>query len=413
VRIVLLTQTFDPDHAGVAVYATDLARFLAERGHHVTVVTSFPHYPSWRKRSADRGVLFRSEYDQGVRLLRGYVYVPASPTSWRRICYDLTFLTFASLNGLRMGAQDVVIAVSPPLLTGLLGWLLAVRSRCSLVVYVQDLQLDAALSLAMLKPGVMTRLLSRVERFIFERSECVVTISEGMRERIIAKGAIRKRVALIPNWIDLRAALRPITRGTFRARYHYVADSPLVAYAGNFGVKQSLHTLIDAARIIRDRAPAFRILLVGDGAARRALEARIAAQGLENVDILPVQSPVDYQALLEDLDIFVILQARGASEAFFPSKLLGVIARRCPLIIAADGGSELARVGRASGCAEIVPPENAEALAEMILALYRDLERRAALASNAEHFVRGFDRDRVLDRFSWLLVKLVGDSVPL
>src|SRR5437773_201612 len=96
-RVVILSSTYHPDHTGSAVYATDLASFLHQRGHDVTVITSFPHYPSWKKRVGDRGVLFRSDEQDGVRVLRAYTYVPGRVTAWTRILYETTFLASAGL----------------------------------------------------------------------------------------------------------------------------------------------------------------------------------------------------------------------------------------------------------------------------------------------------------------------------
>jgi len=404
-RVAILTLTYHPDHTGSAVYATDLARFLGERGHDVTVITSFPHYPNWKKQPRDKGTLFRTEQQGRVRILRGYIYVPASVTPWTRILYELSFLASLTANALRAGAQALVVAVSPPILVGAVGRLLALRSRCGFVCYVQDLQLDAALSLRMLRPGLMTRLLSRIEGSLYRGASLVVTISEGMRRRIQGKGAGRNNLVVIPNWIDAARASREVPSGMFRCRFPQLGDRPLVGYAGNMGVKQSLHTLVEAAKVLQDRQSDVQVLLVGDGAVRRNLEALVAASSLRNVHILPTQSPSEYQELLSDIEICVILQAHAAGEVFFPSKLLGILARGRPVIIAADSESELADAGRASGCAEIVPPEDPVALADAILQLHESPRRRSEMGSEAAPYLKQFDRSRLLKALEHALLE--------
>jgi colanic acid biosynthesis glycosyl transferase WcaI len=171
------------------------------------------------------------------------------------------------------------------------------------------------------------------------------------------------------------------------------------------GVKQSLHTLVEAAKILEARRSDIQVLLVGDGAVRRSLEATIKALALRNVHILPTQSPSDYQELLSDLEICVIPQARGAGEAFFPSKLLGILARGRPVIIAADPDSELASAGRDSGGAQIVPAEDPRALADAILALHERDGRRATMSAVAVQYLRQFDRSELLGEFERLLVE--------
>ena len=163
------------------------------------------------------------------------------------------------------------------------------------------------------------------------------------------------------------------------------------------GVKQSLHTLVEAAKVLQDRQSNVQVLLVGDGAVRRNLEALVASSGLRNVHILPTQSPSEYQQLLSDIEICVIPQAHAAGEVFFPSKLLGILARGRPAIIAADSDSELAEAGRASGCAEIVPAADPVALADAILKLHESPARRSEMGVKAAPYLKQFERSRLLE----------------
>ena len=61
------------------------------------MVTGFPYYPSWKKHCEDKGVLFRKEVFKGIRLLRGYLYVPHKVTPIKRIMHEATFCLFAFL----------------------------------------------------------------------------------------------------------------------------------------------------------------------------------------------------------------------------------------------------------------------------------------------------------------------------
>ena len=141
-KLLVTSINFHPDHSGIALYATDLPTFAATR-HAVTMVTGFSYYPHWRKQDADRRTLFRSETHAGIRVLRGYLYVPRKVTTRRRILHELSFACSAFFNFLRAGRHDCVIVLSPPLLLGLLGVVFKKLWRATLVVNVQDLQPDA------------------------------------------------------------------------------------------------------------------------------------------------------------------------------------------------------------------------------------------------------------------------------
>ena len=59
-------------------------------------------------------------------------------------------------------------------------------------------------------------------------------------------------------------------------------DTFIVGYSGNMGRAHQLNGLIDAACALREE-PAVCFLMIGDGAQRASLEARVRALGLRNV----------------------------------------------------------------------------------------------------------------------------------
>ena len=89
-KLLVGSLYFEPDHSGIAVYANDLAAYLAEQGHDVTVVTGFPFYPQWKKRLADHGRLMATDSWKGIRILRSYVYVPRVLNIVTRIIHELS-----------------------------------------------------------------------------------------------------------------------------------------------------------------------------------------------------------------------------------------------------------------------------------------------------------------------------------
>src|SRR5688572_6311788 len=93
-KVLVSSLAFYPDHSGIPLYSSDFAFFAANQGHTVSVVTGFPFYPSWKKRREDKGVLFRKDVHQNVKIYRGYLYVPGNPTAIKRILQEMSFLFF-------------------------------------------------------------------------------------------------------------------------------------------------------------------------------------------------------------------------------------------------------------------------------------------------------------------------------
>lgn len=397
-KILVASINFAPDHSGIALYSTDLPVFFAEKGHQVTMVTGFPYYPEWRKREKDRGKLFAKEEYKGVRVLRGYLYVPSRVTTLRRILHELSFNFFAFLNFLRAGRHNTIVILSPPLLLGLVGVVFKYLWKAQLVFHIQDLQPDAALSLGMVKPGLMTRTLLSIERLVYRHSDWVATITQGMLERLLEKGVPREKLGLHYNWIDVEEASKPRAAGRFKARHCPDPTKFTIAYAGNIGIKQGVDVLVEAANALRDD-PSFQFFIIGDGADRSRLLEIARGYRLSNLEFLPFLSEEEYFNMLVDIDLSFVAQRSGTGNVFFPSKLLGIMAMGKPLLISADEGSELARIISHHGAGAVAPAGDVHALVAHLQRLRNDVTELCVMGEKGKILVREFDRAAVLEGF--------------
>jgi colanic acid biosynthesis glycosyl transferase WcaI len=408
VRVLVGSQTFQPDHSGIAVYANDLAAYFAENGHEVTVVTGFPFYPEWRKRPEDVGRLMADGSWNGIRVLRNYLYVPKRVTTLGRVLHELSFAMFAILGFLRAGRQDRIVVLSPPLLLAAVAVAFKYLWGARFVVHVQDLPADAALSLKMIRGGRLVRTMMAIERFVYRHSDLVITISDGMHARVLDKGVDPERLAMFPNWIDVSAHAAARPSGRFLARHPELAGKFLVAYAGNVGIKQGLDVLVCAADAARDR-PDVHFLIIGDGADLPRIRQLVAERQLANLTVLPFLGTDDYFDMLADVQVSFVAQRAGVGEVFFPSKLLGIMAAGRPLLVSADAGSELARVVGANGCGSVVAAGDGQAVARAAIALADAPDSLRTMSGKARRAVRQFDRPLVLNRLS---VRVIGSPEP-
>ncbi|MEM9697091.1 MAG: glycosyltransferase, partial [Myxococcota bacterium] len=92
-RIVYLSQYYPPEPGAPAARVSELARRWVERGHEVTVLTGFPHHPTGVVPSQYRGRLQARESENGVEILRSYVYATPNSGKVRR---SLTYASYAA-----------------------------------------------------------------------------------------------------------------------------------------------------------------------------------------------------------------------------------------------------------------------------------------------------------------------------
>lgn len=396
-KILVSSVNFAPDHAGIGVYSTDWPVYLAEQGHHVTMVTGFPYYPKWEKQKQDHGVFFRREEFQKVNVLRGYLYVPRKVSTFGRLLHEFSFSFFAALNFLRAGRHDVIILFTPPFFLGMVGVLFKYLWRRPLVINIQDLPLDAAVALGMVKQGVVARAMLALERWIYKQADQVATISTQMLENVAAKKIATDRLLLVPNWIDVESAAQKVSKGFFLNAYPEVTGKFIVAYAGNIGVKQGIDILLRLAKSV-ENSPQFHFFVIGDGADKPRLEQLLRDQGNRNVTFLPFMPPTEYRRMLADVQAVFVAQRSGAGNNFFPSKLLGLMAQSKALLVAADLDSELAKVIEQSGCGLVAPYGDIKAMKENLTRLSAENYQQIG-AAGLQH-VKQYDRSHILGK--WL-----------
>ncbi|HMJ06531.1 MAG TPA: WcaI family glycosyltransferase [Chthoniobacterales bacterium] len=396
-RVFVWGINYAPEFTGIAPHNVALCEFLHGRGQDVRMVTTFPYYPTWRKRPEDAGRIYRTDLIHGVPVHRCWHFVPKKVSALKRIVHEASFIFFSALRVLSLPRADVYVLVSPPLLLGAAGWFIGAIKRAPFVFHVQDMQPDAAVGLGMLRAGWFTRALYALEAIAYRQAARVSGITRGMLVKFRGKGVPEAKLIYFPNAISLSASAAAPVRGRFRQRHGFSDDKFVAVYAGNLGVKQGLDVLLEAARLLRSERT--QILICGDGAQREALTEQIRRCGLGNVRMLPLQEGDDYTALLADADVCFITQQSGSGNSFFPSKLLGLLAQAKPVITVADPESELAAAVVEGGFGLNIPPGRPQELAEALDALAEDAARLSAYGTAGRVYVQQFEKAQVFESF--------------
>jgi colanic acid biosynthesis glycosyl transferase WcaI len=129
------------------------------------------------------------------------------------------------------------------------------------------------------------------------------------------------------------------------------------------------------------------------------------ASGLPNVRFLDLLPAARLNGLLNMADIHLLPQLRGAADLVMPSKLVGMLASGKPVIAAGMPGSEMAAVVTGRGL--VIEPECPDVLAQAILTLAQDPERRLKLGAAGRAFAQSsLDAEAIFDRLDMRLETL-------
>src|SRR3984893_16946429 len=261
----------------------------------------------------------------------------------------------------------------------------------------------------MLRSGALLDALHWLERLAYENAGLISTLTEGMRQRIIAKSVPPEKVTLFAARADqdLFRLRRGLDGQEFR-RAQGLEGKFIVAHSGNMGVKQGLDVILRAAELSRNQ-PDLAYLLVGDGAMRRELESQAAAKSLSNVKFLPVQGREQFLQMLAAVDVSLITQRRSVADIVFPSKTTTLMTAGCPIVASVNSSSEVARIVSESGAGLVVTPEEPLPLLTALASLTSDSRRRMEMSEAARRYAREhWDEARVLPQMEAQLLRVSG-----
>ncbi|NSW78200.1 MAG: glycosyltransferase [Chthonomonadetes bacterium] len=179
-------------------------------------------------------------------------------------------------------------------------------------------------------------------------------------------------------------------------------NAVVVAMVARFdGHQKDQSTLVRAVQMARQSVPNLHLVLIGDGPHRPAVEVLVDdlnARGY--VHFLGMRG--DVHVLLHHVDLFVLSsKIEGESLA-----ILEAMSAQRPIIATAVGGTpSLLANGE---CGVLVPPGDAQAMAQAIVDLLQNREKAQQLAAFArQRFLREYTIDRMAERYLELYVKAI------
>jgi colanic acid biosynthesis glycosyl transferase WcaI len=403
-KILIYGLNFHPELTGIGKYTGEMAAWLAEAGHEVRVITAPPYYPEWKIADPYRGRWYLVEHWQGVKIYRTPLWVPKQPTGFRRLLHLASFATF-SLPVLLFQwfwKPQIVWTVKPTFFGAPGALFLARLSGAPAWLHVQDFELDAAFDLGLIKGRNLKRFVLACGRVLIRQFNYVSTISNRMMQRAREKGVAEQSLVHFPNWADI-SSIQPLDGPSpFRKKLDIPDDAVVALYSGNMGRKQGVEILGEAARLLQNEQNIF-FIFCGAGAGRADLQQQCAR--LRNVRFLDLQPLEHLSALLGTADIHLLPQRADAADLVMPSKLTGMLASGRPVIATALPGTELAAV--LGGLGVVTPPDQPTALADAILELAQQPERREALGRSARSYAtQELDRNAILRRFEAVLLQV-------
>lgn len=311
-RILFINQFYWPDAAATSQLLTDVTRALAAEGHEVEVVCSKGSYASVEV--ADNAPATKVHRLVCAPYLRGRV--------GRCLSY-LSFFFGCLWKGLRIPKVDLVVTMTTPPLSSVIGGILQRVKGPRHFIWVMDLFPEALVDVGIFRPGsLVIRSLHWASDWSYRQADAVVAIGECMRHRLVERRISEDKLCIAENWADGREIF-PIARNR---------EGPLVImYSGNLGLSHDIDTLLFAMKCLSGD-PRFHFRFVGGGQRQRMVQAFCEEHNLQNVEFLPYCTRSKLAESLSQADIGLVTQRAESAGSVVPSKLYGLMAAGRPIL---------------------------------------------------------------------------------
>ncbi len=395
-RACFIVGNYRPEAFGIGRYIPHYVDALAAAGWTAEVFAPFPFYPAWR---LDHTVPQESlEAGGRVRIHRYAPFVPRRPAGAARALHDLS-LGWHAIRSLyvRAAPADLFVAASPPLLGGAVTVHVARRRRRPSLVLAYDMVGDLAGDTLGPVTGWSARALRAVEARMYAGASQVIALTGEMAKRIETISGRTAAVSVLRTWADdgLFGLDHDAAATRFRSEQRLSPATRLIGFAGNFGRKQQLPELAEAASKLSDD---FRAVFIGDGPHRLDLE-RVAAAHPDRIRVLPPVSEADLHTFLAACDTSIVVAWTRHDGSLFPSKAANILAAGCPIVAVTPPASELAQLVTREELGVVCPslaPEALRAALSRGAELGRVAAQRARCREYAETHLR---RQAATDRF--------------
>jgi glycosyltransferase involved in cell wall biosynthesis len=284
-----------------------------------------------------------------------------------------------------------VIVTQDPFATGLAGY--AVKRLCG-VPLVVHYHADFWGNRYWLAERPLNRCYDLIGRYVTRRADGIRVVSTRIRRALIAAGIEAARIvyASPPVEEDRLLARDPAREEALRRRLG-LNGCPVLLYAGRLVPQKNLPLLIEAMRLVVERLPQVKLLMVGGGAERPHLEGFIKARGLTGHVILLPGLPYDELASVFHLASVFALPSNyeGMPKVLKEAAICGL-----PAVVTDISGADDLVIDGVSGY--IVPPGDARSFAGRLLDLLGDPSRCRRMGEAARRHVLGrFGYERDID----------------
>ncbi|TRZ52413.1 MAG: glycosyltransferase family 1 protein [Dehalococcoidia bacterium] len=370
-RIALVHHTTYQFHG-----LSDLVPSLAKRGHEIVEI-------SW---SGSKELLIDKVSKRYTRYL-----LPGINFSSKRIVGVYPFLPSLS-KIIKTVRPDIVHAQSHLFLTTYSAINQAFRCKIPSIITVHGMLAKRTLPINLVQQIYLYTMSSSG----FKKATKIICLTRSDANEVIKYNCKPEKVRIVPNGVNTEV-FKPSS---------FEEKKNLIGWIGRFVPEKGLKYLVDALNIMAGQNRKSKFILIGDGPQMSKVIRMVNRYGLSDRTFFTGQLPhKKIHEIMSKASIFVLPSIKEG----MPITLLEIMASGKPVVASDISGINDVLTHGKNGL--LVPPCNAERLAEAVLMLMNDQKLRKSLGENARQLmVEKYNWDLVAEKIEEIYLEAIEDS---
>lgn len=302
------------------------------------------------------------------------------------------------------GEYDAVLLQSNP--NSVINAVLLGALHRPIVLNLYDVFPGHAMSIGVIKNKLIYNVFRIMQKVLYKKCKYIVAMSEDMKKQLLDERVPDEKVKVIRNWFD-DDIFEPIPReeNAFLKKYGLDTEKFYVQFAGLLGYVFDYKMYLDVAEKLSAREDIV-FQLIGDGNQRAVIDAEIEQRGIKNIMRFPWQ-PLDIIAhVYSACDVGIIPLKPGVIGNGIPSKACQLMAARRVILNSVEQ-SEYTDTFAHYDMGENVTDHDPQSVADRILYLYENRERREVIGENACRYAYdNYSRKKNTAEFADLMLSL-------
>lgn len=245
---------------------------------------------------------------------------------------------------------DLVLYPTPPI--SLLDTVLFVKKRDKARSYLilKDIFPQNAIDLGMMSKtgikGLLYKHFRNQEKKLYRVSDRIGCMSQANVDYVIKHNpeVDPNKVEVCPNSIEvIDKCVDEETRNIIRSKYGIPLDKKVFVYGGNLGRPQGIPFLIKCLHKCKDIDNVF-FLIVGEGTEYGRLENYVNKYHQKNLKLMKRLPKEDYDTMVAACDVGMIFLDHRFTIPNFPSRLLGYMQAKLPVLAVTDPNTDIGKV---------------------------------------------------------------------